>query len=208
VFEGALNARKITPCHFYTQNFRICEMAFGRVGVARTLDKMVLVSVDDHVIEPADMFEKHIPARFKDRAPRVATRTDGTHHSVFEGRSAPGLGPNAVMGRHDIGVDMMTWECDYPHSDSVWPKSPEFLWEQIRGIPGDEIDKITHLNVMREFSYDPLAIFGRENCTVAAMRAQASNVDVTPMSRGGLKPMGAPQKPVTTDDVRKVLSHV
>ena len=29
--------------------------------------------------------------------------------------------------RELIGVDNITWECDYPHSDSLWPNSREKL---------------------------------------------------------------------------------
>ena len=46
----------------------------------RTED-MILVSVDDHVVEPATMFERHVPARYKDRAPRVVRKKDGTDGS-------------------------------------------------------------------------------------------------------------------------------
>jgi hypothetical protein len=28
---------------------------------------------------------------------------------------------------HDIGIDNIAWECDYPHSDSMWPNAPEEL---------------------------------------------------------------------------------
>ena len=35
------------------------------------LEDLVLVSVDDHVVEPPDMFEGRLPARFADQAPRV-----------------------------------------------------------------------------------------------------------------------------------------
>ena len=31
----------------------------------------LLVSVDDHVIEPKDLWERHIDPKFRDRAPRV-----------------------------------------------------------------------------------------------------------------------------------------
>ena len=34
-------------------------------------EDMILVSVDDHVVEPPDMFEQHVPVQWKDRAPRV-----------------------------------------------------------------------------------------------------------------------------------------
>jgi iron complex outermembrane receptor protein len=31
------------------------------------------------------------------------------------------------------------WECDYPHSDSTWPNSPEELARELIGIPDDEV---------------------------------------------------------------------
>ena len=33
--------------------------------------------------------------------------------------------PTALKVRHDIGIDIIAWECDYPHSDSIWPDAPE-----------------------------------------------------------------------------------
>ena len=30
------------------------------------MNDMILVSVDDHLIEPPDMFTRHLPARFSD----------------------------------------------------------------------------------------------------------------------------------------------
>jgi hypothetical protein len=35
-----------------------------------TKDEMILVSVDDHIIEPPTVFQNHIPKRWADRAPR------------------------------------------------------------------------------------------------------------------------------------------
>ena len=34
------------------------------------LNDLVLVSVDDHVIEPGDMWDAHLPAKYKDEAPK------------------------------------------------------------------------------------------------------------------------------------------
>ncbi len=86
--------------------------------------------------------------------------------------------------RHHLNLDHITWECDYPHSDSTWPDAPELAWKYLQDLPDDEIDKITHLNAMREFSYDPFAHIAREECTVAALRSQATDVDTTPVSHG------------------------
>ena len=35
------------------------------------LEDMIIVSVDDHVIEPANLFENHLPKKYPDRAPRL-----------------------------------------------------------------------------------------------------------------------------------------
>jgi hypothetical protein len=41
---------------------------------------------------------------------------------------------------------------------------------------------MTHLNAMREFSYDPFRYRPREQCTVGALRAEAIGVDIEPRS--------------------------
>jgi predicted TIM-barrel fold metal-dependent hydrolase len=63
------------------------------------LDDMVLVSVDDHVVEPPGMFERHLPARWRDVAPRLVHKDDGTDVWLYEGREIPNIGLNAVAGR-------------------------------------------------------------------------------------------------------------
>jgi predicted TIM-barrel fold metal-dependent hydrolase len=86
--------------------------------------------------------------------------------------------------RHRIGIDQMTWESDYPHSDSTWPYSPELVGKTLDGIPPDEVAKITHLNAMRVYQFDPFAVRTRQQCTVAALRAEAGDVDVSIQSLG------------------------
>ena len=63
------------------------------------MQDLVLVSVDDHLVEPPDLFEKHIPAKYKDDAPKLIQREDGTDAWVFEGQEATNVGLNAVAGR-------------------------------------------------------------------------------------------------------------
>jgi len=38
------------------------------------MDIPLIISVDDHVVEPPDLWTERIPAKFKDRAPRVELR--------------------------------------------------------------------------------------------------------------------------------------
>jgi hypothetical protein len=81
-----------------------------------------------------------------------------------------------------LNLDNITWECDYPHSDSTWPNSPEHLHRTLDSLSDDEIDGITHLNAMRHFQFDPFTTLGRENCTVGALRSAAQdwNVELLP----------------------------
>ena len=53
----------------------------GRMHV----DDMILVSVDDHVVEPPDLFERHLPAKYQDLAPQFVHQPDGTDAWAFEG---------------------------------------------------------------------------------------------------------------------------
>jgi hypothetical protein len=102
-----------------------------------------------------------------------------------------------LENRAHLNLDMITWECDYPHSDSTWPHSPELLSTSIAGIPDGEIDKITHLNAMRIFQYDPFSVRPREQCTVGALRAEATDVDVSERAVTGALPRDPSEPPIT-----------
>jgi predicted TIM-barrel fold metal-dependent hydrolase len=85
-----------------------------------------------------------------------------------------------IASKGALDLDMVTWECDYPHSDSNWPLSPEVFAESAGGLTDEEVDKITHLNAMRHFHYDPFSVLGgRANCTVGALREQVEGHDVS-----------------------------
>jgi predicted TIM-barrel fold metal-dependent hydrolase len=93
--------------------------------------------------------------------------------------------PMGIKLRHDIGIDNIAWECDYPHSDSMWPEAPEELLDVMNryDVPDDDIAKMTHENAMRWYSFDPFSHIPREQATVGALRAQAKGHDVSIQSR-------------------------
>jgi hypothetical protein len=93
--------------------------------------------------------------------------------------------PIGVKLRHDIGIDNICWEADYPHSDSMWPNAPEQLHEVLtaNSVPDDEINKMTHENAMRWYSFDPFAHVPRERATVGALRRASGDHDVSVRSR-------------------------
>ena len=86
--------------------------------------------------------------------------------------------PFGVATRHHVGIDNICWELDYPHSDSTWPTPGETLLAVCDGVPDAEIDRMTHENAMRWYSFDPFAHRPRERATVAALRAESPGHDV------------------------------
>ncbi len=145
--------------------------------------------------------------------PYALERMDYTyaHHRAWTGADFGGLTPTEIFHRnfstcfiddragidlrHKVGIDRMTWECDYPHSDSTWPHSADLLAHSLEGVPDEEVDKITHLNAMKIYQFDPFSIRPREQCTVGALKAEAADVDVSlrSMGRGKGTPMTARQ---------------
>ena len=43
-----------------------------------------------------------------------------------------------ISNRHQIGVDRIMFEADYPHSDTMWPNSRAGLAQALREVPDDE----------------------------------------------------------------------
>jgi predicted TIM-barrel fold metal-dependent hydrolase len=58
----------------------------------------LVISTDDHIIEPATMFTARMPAKFKDQAPKIIT-VDGVEAWQFEDQVLHNMGLNAVAGR-------------------------------------------------------------------------------------------------------------
>ena len=113
-----------------------------------------------------------------------------------------------MRNRDLIGIDNITWECDYPHSDSTWPEAPEKLWASLDGVPDDDIHKITWQNTTRHFQYDPFKHIPKEQCTVGALRAQAKDVDLTlRVGGGGKQPSDYAKGYATIGDIMKQLAN-
>ncbi len=106
----------------------------------------------------------------------------------------------------EIGEDMVAYECDYPHSDTLWPDAPEYLWKSVKHLTDEQIDKVTHKNAIRFFRHDTLFENSkREEMTVGACRARAKakGVDTAPISSGGARPSDD-DSPVTSGDVMEM----
>lgn len=161
--------------------------------------------------------------------PYFLERADFSHerHKAWTHSPFGNLKPSEIFKRHFLNCfiddafglknldalneDLVSYECDYPHSDSLWPEVPEHLWPSLQHLSDAQIDKVTHLNAMKFFRFDPFKHHSRAELTVGALRAKAKadGVDVTPKSSGGAKPLaeGEEARPVTSGDLMKMFSH-
>ena len=62
-------------------------------------EDLILVSVDDHICEPAEMFDAHVPARYRDQMPRVVDLPGGSQQWYYGDVMGRNLGLNAVAGK-------------------------------------------------------------------------------------------------------------
>jgi predicted TIM-barrel fold metal-dependent hydrolase len=151
------------------------------------------------------------------------------HHHEWTFTTFDGESPADLFKRHIItcfiddrfglqnlefmNVDMICYEADYPHSDTLWPNCPEYLWASLAKHSDDVIDKITHQNALRLYNFDALGLVGgREKANVAALRHAGRNVDVTPRANlGGLKSegmdsLGGARRPITSGEIMRMFA--
>ena len=76
------------------------------------IDELILVSVDDHLVEPPTLFDAHIPDRYRDRAPKIVHTDIGDDVWMFDGEAVPYMGLNAVAGRprEEYGIEPMSYD--------------------------------------------------------------------------------------------------
>jgi predicted TIM-barrel fold metal-dependent hydrolase len=58
-----------------------------------------------------------------------------------------------------VGPDNVTFETDYPHTDSTWPDTRKVAEELMAGVPQDVVDKVMRTNAARMLHLD-LAVLG------------------------------------------------
>ncbi|MDD9932160.1 MAG: amidohydrolase family protein [Myxococcales bacterium] len=191
------------------------------VGAADWLHLRALQQYPDMKIAMSESGLGWIPY-FMERADYSHSRHKAWTHCSFDGRK-----PSEVFSQHfmvcfiddafglknldAVNEDMVAYECDYPHSDTLWPEVPERLWSIVQGLSETQIEKITHQNAMRFFNFDPFQHAPREALTVGALRAHAAakRVDTTPRSSGGAKPLADEEgaRRVTSGDLMRMFAH-
>jgi len=56
-----------------------------------------------------------------------------------------------IQQRHNIGIENIMWESDYPHSTSTYPESWQFVNRTLAGVPEHEKKQLLYGNAMRVY---------------------------------------------------------
>jgi predicted TIM-barrel fold metal-dependent hydrolase len=62
--------------------------------------------------------------------------------------------PHGLKSLESVGVDNITFETDYPHSDSTWPHSLKVAMDIMEGLDDETITKIVRTNAIRMLHLD------------------------------------------------------
>ena len=82
---------------------------------------------DKVLVPPSELFKKHIYGCYFDD-------------------------PHGLRSLEEIGVDNVTFECDYPHSDSTWPHTAKIAAEQTRELSDEVVYKLMRGNAIKMLS--------------------------------------------------------
>jgi predicted TIM-barrel fold metal-dependent hydrolase len=74
--------------------------------------KYTIISVDDHLVEPPDMFEGRLPAKYADVAPKVVETPQGHQVWEFDEQRFTQVGMNAIAGRRPESVKLEPFRFD------------------------------------------------------------------------------------------------
>ncbi|HUD17645.1 MAG TPA: amidohydrolase family protein, partial [Acidimicrobiales bacterium] len=64
---------------------------------------------------------------------------------------------HGIRSVDEIGEDNITYESDYPHSDSTWPNTAKIAEEQMANLTDEQKRKIVRGNAIKLFGLDLVA---------------------------------------------------
>ena len=60
-----------------------------------------------------------------------------------------------IDARHQIGIEQLVFETDYPHQDSTWPDTPKLVAEIAERVPPEELEMLVRSNAITMLDLEP-----------------------------------------------------
>jgi len=93
------------------------------------------------------VFEKH-----REHIPARRTPSEYWHGNCLVGASF--IHKAEVEMRHEIGIETISFGRDYPHPESTWPNTRDWLKDAFVGVPEDEMRMMLGENAIRFLNLD------------------------------------------------------
>jgi len=61
---------------------------------------------------------------------------------------------HGIESIHAVGINNVTYETDYPHTDTTWPKTAEYVEKVLANVPDEIVYKILRGNALNMLSLD------------------------------------------------------
>jgi len=106
----------------------------------------VVLSVMDEEVSRGELLSATEPVPMKMRPSEYWQRNCGVVASSIKRAE--------VEMRHEIGMDQLMFGTDYPHPESTWPNTTDWMRAAFVGVPEDEVRKILSENAIRFYGLD------------------------------------------------------
>jgi predicted TIM-barrel fold metal-dependent hydrolase len=124
-----------------TERFPNLKFVFAEAGIGGL---NYVIAACDHEWDTRHLWTEGIPTR-----PSDAVRRQMFVNFWFEAEG--------IKLRHDIGIDNLMWESDFPHVASYYPRSREAVERVLAGVPEGDRRKLLYENALRIYGL-PAAI--------------------------------------------------
>ena len=158
--EFTMDVSELTPAGRSTTDhwirYSLTSMIFA--GVFDRFPRLLVGSVEHemgwipHWLNQMDFTYRERPVLTKGwRSREGMLPSDYWHRNMFVEFMEDDIG---IQLRQIIGVDNMLWGNDFPHAESTWPQSQEFLNRVFTGVPEADQRKITADNASKLFRFN------------------------------------------------------
>lgn len=147
-------AAGMRPTQDYWVRYALTEMIFA--GVFERHSRLCVGSVEHeaswaaHWLKQMDYTYRERPVYRGYQSKEGFLPSDYWHRNLFAVFQEDEA---TVELRHRIGIENLLWGNDFPHSESTWPRSREFLATLLAGVPEEEVRKLTCDNAARIFHF-------------------------------------------------------
>lgn len=118
-----------------TERYPNLKLVFAEAGIGGL---NYLLAACDHEWETRHLWTEGLATR-----PSVAIHRQMFVNFWFE--------EEGIKLRHDIGIDNIMWEADFPHVAAYYPNSWDSIERVLKGVPADERRKLLYENAIRVY---------------------------------------------------------